>query len=285
MTNSGNLLYLFSFILLLFAGAVAEGLPAPCYYVQGGFNFNCTPTNPTLYLLAGQAGSVEVTCCFTGNSWNNTNQARVLVNQRDEWFYKIPQPDGSSKSMTELYPGTQYITNIEAPEESRGFQTFKVKIDFQVPADMQFQSQGTPSRVDISLDILPEPIPSNPIVVVIKQKVEPPPTIPQTIVNTIKNVVSGLTGGKGGGGPGGFMPFLQPANNTPQPAQEPQKIPEQKPAETPKEPAQQPETQQAPQLPAIQLRVPDLSLNYILIAAGVTSLLVVGILLLIIRTK
>lgn len=305
--------YLLFVVAMLLIACYAAELPSPCTFVEGQASLTCSVQSQDVHLSPGGTTTVTLSCCLVDNATNTPNP-RILVNRRDEWFYT---PPGSDQSMRELYPGTQYITNIQAPSTTTGGEVFDVKLTFTLPPNFQFTQPSTPARVDVSADLQPEPIPMfvyTPSIVqgpvCGNQKCEPGETSSncckdcgcslgyscqqnsckqlnpvQDVINTVRNWLGG------GGGDGGGFSFLAPPQSEqeePQPGQESQGQTENSQLqqggpqpEQGKEPTAGQNETTGPEKESLKIEIPivnvDLSLNYTLLGAGIVSLLVIGV--------
>ncbi len=271
-----------AFMLLLTCAFAVECISSP-----GNITITCSPETLELLLDPGQSGTASFQCCFVSESDPNL---RVLVHNRNEWFIELRQPDGSYKTIQELFPAAIYVTDILAPENATSSQVFEVNVSFQLPQSFVYETGKVDAGIEILIDTEIEQDPYSHVVISLKgtSHQEEPPTPPaenqpptnpvQQIINTVNQILRG-----GGGGGGGGAPQTQqqaPPQETGGPQVEGQANEGGNlTGGEPYQPINQPEVKIAlPKVVQEITGITDLSLNYILLGAGV-MVLIVGIIL------
>jgi|GEM_PF-3329530 len=150
--NSNMRRIIFSIIgLLMIASAFAV---RECVYDPRGFTFHCSNNMPGTSIGPGQEGEITIVCCFTGREYQDSDEqleitAEVIYN----WAHRIQNPDGSWTTLNDTYPASDFITGIDYPNMSKGFETFPVTIHYSLPEESALYQPGVsiPSRVDIQV--------------------------------------------------------------------------------------------------------------------------------------
>jgi len=144
----------------------ALGVARECVYDTRGFTFHCSNNMPGIEIGPGLEGEITVVCCFTETKYLDSNETLdITVEIVDSWFHRVQNEDLSWEEINETYPASAFITGVNYPESSKGFESFPVTVYYKLPAESPLYEAGAriSSRIDIMLDMGGGIIPNNAI--------------------------------------------------------------------------------------------------------------------------
>ncbi len=146
--------------VLLFNSAFAV---RECIYDPRGFTFHCSNNMPGIQLMPGEEGNITIMCCFTERRFMDSDAempitAKVVFNDT----YLKQFPNGTIIKIENDFPASKFITGVDFPNSSKGFESFPVTIHYKLPKTSSLYKPNAiiPSRIDIRV-ILEGVVPNN----------------------------------------------------------------------------------------------------------------------------
>ncbi len=186
--------------LLIISTAFAQG--SSCLYKPGSFIFRCSNNLPGTTIRPGEEGNITIYCCFTSDYYKEHSDEEVNITYKilNEFFQKVQREDLSWNEVTYEYPASNFITEVEIPNKSKGFTDIPIVIHYKLPAHSEYYKPGAVlySRIDFDAKIPGSFMPRNSVYprIIIPQDWKPDNTI---------NIVLGILGGILLLVPGGFL--------------------------------------------------------------------------------
>lgn len=136
-----------------------------CRYIPGQTIFRCDDSMPSLVIEPGTEQNLTITCCLTGDAYNNNNTYKTNLDIIEDESFGNQYIDENGTRIYETrvvkYNSSKWIIAYYLPENIKGFETFEVKITYKTPLyDSEYKASVIlKSRFDLSVNIPGKMIP------------------------------------------------------------------------------------------------------------------------------